>query len=129
MSGFAERRDYRVFEDWLQAYGHAWEAQDSAAFAARFADHCRYYWSPFVPVIEGPDAVADAFNEAIAKQNNIRFRYTVIDWSDRTGTSHWQCSFARADGTEVIIDGILRAILDDDDLCEEFHEWWHSNED
>ena len=128
MSSLPERREFRVFEDWLQSYGQAWEAKDADAFSAQFADQCRYLWSPFADVLEGRDAVASAFREAVENQHGIKFRYTVIDWADHSGTAHWRCEFARKGGKEVIVDGILRAFLDEDSLCEEFHEWWHSNE-
>lgn len=129
MSSLPERREFRAFEDWLQAYGQAWEAKDADAFSTQFADPCQYFWSPFAEVLEGRDAVAGAFREAVGNQHDIAFRYSVIDWSDRAGTAHWRCQFKRKDGKEVIVDGILRAFLDDDGLCDEFHEWWHSNEE
>jgi hypothetical protein len=127
MNDLPERRSYQVFENWIQAMGAAWEARDKNSFAQLFTENAHYYWTPFDQVLAGRDQIGGAVGQAFANQQNIKFRYNVIDWSDRAGTAHWRCTFDR-DGKQIIVDGILRAIIDEDGFCEEFKEWWHSTE-
>jgi len=128
MNDLPERRSYQVFENWIQAMGTAWEARDADAFVQLFTDKARYYWTPFREVLEGRRQIAGAVQQAFEDQCEIMFRYNVIDWSDRAGTAHWTCTFNRESGDKITIDGVLRAILNEDGLCEEFREWWHSDE-
>ena len=128
MNELPERRSYQVFENWIQAMGAAWEARDADRFAQLFTKNAHYYWTPFQEMLEGRGQIANAVEKAVTAQQDVKFRYNVIDWSDRAGTAHWRCTFNRENGDQVIIDGMLRAILDEDGLCEEFREWWHSNE-
>lgn len=128
MSHFPERREYHIFEKWLQAYGQAWQETDLSAFARLFTSDARYFWTPFEKPLNGREQISTRVEAAFARQKNIHFRYTVIDWTDRSGTAHWICTFERKDGSRVTVDGMLRAIIDQDGLCEEFREWWHSSE-
>lgn len=119
--------DDRVFERWLDGYGFAWQARDPEAFTDLFSDEARYYWTPFDAPKYGTSEISKAFSDAVATQEDIHFEYSLIAFDDDTGLAHWHCRFNRG-GNAVEIDGILRALFDDEGLCEEFREWWHSTE-
>ena len=48
------------FERWLQAYGQAWEARDSAAAVRLFSKNAAYHWTPFDPPYVGRAEIAAA---------------------------------------------------------------------
>ena len=54
------------FEEWLAAYGAAWEAKDGAAFAGLFEKDALYYWTPFEDPQKGRDEIKTAFDDAVA---------------------------------------------------------------
>ncbi len=119
--------DDMAFERWLDGMGSAWQAKDAEAFCDLFADSARYFWTPFEAPKYGTDEIAEAFRSAVATQEDIHFEHSLVAWQDDTGLAHWHCRFNR-DGKAVEIDGMLRALFDDEGLCDEFREWWHSTD-
>ena len=117
------------FDNWLAAYGLAWERRDAQAFAALFTPDVHYHWTPFEEPRVGRDAVAEAFEAAVVRQRDIRFTASALSRSDPGGIAHWRCSFKRA-GTDytVRLDGMLVVEFADSGLCRIFREWWHSDE-
>jgi len=116
-----------AFKQWIDGYGAAWQAKDIDAFGDLFSNTARYYWTPFEKPKCGAEEIAGAFRAAVVTQENIQFEYSLLAWQDDTGFAHWVCRFNRA-GSAVEIDGILRGIFNENGLCEEFREWWHSTE-
>lgn len=121
--------DNAAFEQWLAAYGAAWEQRDGEAFAALFAPGCAYFWTPFEEPRRGRGDVAEAFSAATGTQEDIHFGYQSLGVLHDTGIAHWRTSLRRTtSGARVHIDGMLTAAFDDDGLCRTFREWWHSDE-
>ena len=114
---------------WLGRYGRAWEARDADRFAALFSPDVRYHWTPFDEPQAGRGAVADAFRNAVQRQEDILFDATILSFQERTGIARWRCSFRRPGATSrVRLDGIFLMEFDDAGLCATFREWWHSDE-
>lgn len=120
--------DQKIFERWLDAYGAAWEARDSDAFAAVFTEDATYQWTPFEEPKHGRQEIGDAFWDAVEGQRNIHFRYRVLSVSGDLGVCRWWCEFERVSGVHVALDGIFVCQLTTDELCCQFQEWWHRQE-
>lgn len=115
---------------WLDEYGRAWEARDASAFVRLFSHDVRYHWTPFEAAREGRDGLAEAFEAATARQEQIAFSATMLGIHDGSALAHWQCSFVRIDsGLPVRLDGIFLMEFNADGQCERFREWWHSDEE
>lgn len=114
---------------WLAAYGRAWEQKDAHAFSALFTPDVHYHWTPFEQPGVGREALAEAFEAAVARQSEIRFTASALTGGESSLVACWRCSFRRV-GAEytVRLDGIFLMDFADDGLCRVFREWWHSDE-
>lgn len=117
-----------ALEAWLDRYGRAWEAKDTAAFVGLFAAEASYHWTPYREPQRGRAELATAFEAAIARQRDIVFTHTI--WSSSPAVCHWHCEFLRVPGDRrVELDGVFHMTFDVHGVCTEFREWWHSDED
>ncbi len=117
------------FENWLQAYGAAWQAKDASAFAALFEEDGLYYWTPFEDPKKGRDEIAAAFSDAVANQQDIDFGARLLYVQAQLGAAHWSCAFTRTNtGERVHLDGIFVVQFNDKGSALSFREWWHSDE-
>ncbi len=116
-------------QTWLERYGQAWQARDANAFAQLFSVDATYYWGPFRAPQRGRQEIASAVRSAFSGQQDVRFAYSLLTESTSPCIAHWTCEFVRP-GSEksVSIDGIFLLRFDAQGLCEEFREWWHSDE-
>jgi hypothetical protein len=121
--------DEQAFRQWLTRYGEVWESRYPEGVAGLYSENVRYYWTPFDPPKQGPGEIVTASREASSRQENIHFTYEVIVLRQNKGWARWWCSFVRAStGRKIRLDGILQATFDEQGLCTEFREWWHSDE-
>lgn len=121
--------DEQAFDQWLHRYGEVWESRYPEGVADLYSEDVEYYWTPFDQPKRGREEVVAASREASSRQENIRFRYEMLAVRENKGWARWWCSFLRVGtGREVRIDGILQATFDEQGLCTEFREWWHSDE-
>ena len=117
------------FDAWLADYGKAWERKERGDFCGLFAEDARYYWTPVEEPKAGRRGIGAAFSEAVAGQDGIRFSWELLDVTGARGIAHWRCRFRRVcSGRDVLLDGMLVAVFDEDGLCTDFREWWHSDE-
>ncbi|MFQ5568594.1 MAG: nuclear transport factor 2 family protein [Rhodothermales bacterium] len=121
--------DRQAFEQWVRAYGAAWEAKDTAAFTRLFTEDARYYWTPFEAPKEGRAGIAEAFERAVVTQRDIHFGYEVLAVGEQRCVARWWCTLVRmATGRTARLDGILMVEPTKESLCAVFREWWHSDE-
>ncbi len=121
--------DEQTFHQWLTRYGEVWESRYPEGVAELYSEHVLYYWTPFDRPKQGRGEIIAASREASSRQENIQFRYELLALREHKGWARWWCSFVRVTtGRKVRLDGILEATFDDEDLCTEFREWWHSDE-
>lgn len=114
-------------QSWLSAYGRAWEQKEIDTFLGLFTHDVRYYWTPFEEPKQGRERLAQAFESAVARQESIKFRSTVLCADGQRGLAHWHCSFDRVPGgRRVELDGVFQMEFDSDGRCRVFREWWHS---
>lgn len=118
-----------AFESWLDAYGHAWEKQDSEALAALFAEDATYQETPFEAPMQGQTAIREYAIQAEQSQDEVHFSYEVLAVARDMGIARWRASFVRVpSGARIALDGILLAVLSDENRCSLFQEWWHRQE-
>jgi hypothetical protein len=56
---------------WLDAYGRAWERQDTEAFVACFTEDAAYHWGPWGEPLRGHDDIRAQTKRAISEQEGI----------------------------------------------------------
>lgn len=122
--------DVAGMEQWLEAYGKAWEEKDADSFTGLFSPDVLYYWTPFEEPKRGRDGLAQAFHAAVSRQRDIHFTSKILATAtEGKGIAHWHCAFDRiGTGVRVSLDGIFLMEFGDDDRCSVFREWWHSDE-
>src|ERR1044072_9692359 len=99
--------DQQQFQQWLDAYGKAWEDRDAGAFVRLFTPECLYYWTPFGEPKRGRAEIAKAFTDATNTQEEIRFGCEVLFADSAVGVAHWRCTFTRRlTGRVVKLDGM-----------------------
>ncbi len=133
LRGPKERTSRRVTPDvlngWLAAFGRAWEARDSRAVCALFAEDATYQPGPFDEAMHGLDAIAQYWSHTTAGQEHIQFEHRVLATEEDRGTVHWWAAFTRLhSGARVKLDGILTVTFDQRGRCKTFQEWWHRQE-
>ena len=121
----------RDFENWLKAYGDAWEQGDASATKRLFTRDARYYETPFDEPMTGLDEISKYWNDnAALDQKEIRFSYEALAMHKNVGLAHWQANFIRlSSGRRVTLDGIFKIVFSDDGKCQVFREWWHRLEE
>jgi SnoaL-like protein len=118
-----------LFARWLRRYGEVWESRYPEGVRDLYSPDVLYYWTPFDEPKRGEEEIVEASREASSRQDNISFSSELIAVNGNLGWARWQCSFRRvATGREVRLDGILQATFDEQGRCNEFREWWHSDE-
>jgi uncharacterized protein (TIGR02246 family) len=122
--------DVRVFQEWLEAMGRAWEGRDPEAAARLFTEDATYQETPFVEPMKGRAAIRTYWEEVPRSQDQIQFQWEVLAFArDGEGLARWRTSFVRIpSAVRVELDGILLVRLVEDGRCAEFREWWHRRE-
>lgn len=117
--------DYHQFQEWLKAYGRAWEERDAGAVAALFSEDAVYYEKPFVEPAYGRKGVRDYWINAVGDHRDIRFNYEILTLYDGRGIACWQATFTLAsNGHHAMLDGIFFLKFEERGLCQELREWW-----
>ena len=111
-------------EEWIEAYGRAWEEREPDAAAALFTKDAVYRAHPFREPHLGTDGIRAYWAQATATQADVRVRFgEPIVSGERTAVEWW--TTMRAEGEEVTIPGCLLLRFARDGRCEELREYWH----
>jgi hypothetical protein len=119
-----------TFEEWLDAYGEAWQKGDAQAAIDLFSDNAKYYETPFNEPMIGKQAIQKYWSEGAGEsQKNVRFAYEAITVLKSKGLAQWHASFVRIPSENYVeLDGFLVAEFDNAGKCSVFREWWHRRE-
>jgi ketosteroid isomerase-like protein len=113
-------------DQWLDAYGRAWEQGDAETAAGLYAEDVKYFETPFSEPATGREAVRGYCLEAAAAQRDVRFSHEAYVMDCDTGIARWHCSFVRVPtGVHVELDGMFVLTFDEEGKCRELREWWH----
>lgn len=113
-------------DDWIAAYGRAWEERDADAAAALFTSDAVYRDHPLGPPHLGADGVAKYWSDVTATQSAVavRFGAPVVSADElRAAVEFWVTM--TNDGSDVTLTGILMLQFADDGRCRELREAWH----
>lgn len=115
-------------ENWLRAYGQAWERRDPAAAARLFAQRIRYYETPFAEPVVGRRGIVEYWAAATRGQRDVVFSSEIVALAGDNAVVRWSAEFIRvASGRRRRLDGIMLLRFDDRGLCTQLREWWHSS--
>jgi predicted SnoaL-like aldol condensation-catalyzing enzyme len=112
-------------EEWLEAYGLAWEEGDSEAAASLFTENAIYCSHPFREPHVGREGILAYWTEATSTQSDVSVRFGApVAAGDRLSVEWW--ATFRDEGEEVTLPGILLLRFAPDGRCEELREYWHT---
>jgi hypothetical protein len=113
-------------QEWIDAYGRAWETRDADAAAALFTAGGVYRDHPLGPPHHGQDGVRTYWSTVTSTQDHVRVRWgePVVSADARKAAVEWWVTMLNG-GAEVTLTGILFLRFAPDGLCEELREAWH----
>ena len=116
-------------QNWLNAYGRAWETRDPDAAAALFSEDAVYWQTPFGPPAQGQEGVRTYWAGATSTQTDITFGHEILAVTENRGIARWSAQFMRATtGATVRLDGIFLLDFAGEWVCRSLREWWHQSE-
>ena len=113
-------------DEWIAAYGRAWEERDADAAAALFTSDAVYRDHPLGPPHLGSAGVHAYWSGVTATQSDVavRFGAPVVAADERKAAVEFWVTMANG-GADVTLTGILLLRFDSDGRCEELREAWH----
>jgi hypothetical protein len=113
-------------DDWIAAYGRAWEERDADAAAALFSSDAVYRDHPLGAPHLGADGVRKYWSDVTATQAGVaaRFGSPVVSSDERRAAVEFWVTMQNG-GADVTLTGILMLRFDDDGRCSELREAWH----
>jgi len=117
------------FQQWLEAYGRAWESRDPQAAAELYPGDATYQVTPFLEPLRGPQAILGYWTEVARTEENISFGYEILPVTEQYGIARWHASFVRTPpGLPTKLDGIFVITLNAGGKCTSLREWWHKQQ-
>lgn len=116
--------DLEAAQQWLSAYGRAWEQRDPEAAAGLFSEDGSYAWGPFEEPLRGRKAIRERWAEVTRLQRDVHFGSEVLGVVRAGAVARWWCSFD-VDDAGIELEGIFLIVLTEDGECREFREWWN----
>jgi hypothetical protein len=119
------------FDDWLDAYGRAWESRNpqAAADADLYAEDGTYQVTPFLEPMRGKQAILEYWTNVAQTQQDIQFGYQILAVTPEHGIARWWASFVIVPpGLQTKLDGIFLISLDENSRCHSLREWWHKQQ-
>jgi uncharacterized protein (TIGR02246 family) len=117
------------FDDWLDAYGRAWESRNPQAAADLYAEDGTYQVTPFLEPMRGKQAILEYWTNVAQTQQDIQFGYQILAITPDHGIARWWASFVIVPpGLQTKLDGIFLISLDENSRCHSLREWWHKQQ-
>jgi len=117
------------FDDWLDAYGRAWESRNPQAAADLYAEDGTYQVTPFLEPMRGKQAILKYWTHVAQTEQTIQFGYEILAVTPEHGVARWWASFVIVPpGLQTKLDGIFLISLDENSRCHSLREWWHKQQ-
>ncbi len=117
------------FDDWLDAYGRAWESRNPQAAADLYAEDGTYQVTPFLEPMRGKQAILEYWTNVAQTQQDIQFGYQILAVTPEHGIARWWASLVIVPpGLQTKLDGIFLISLDENSRCHSLREWWHKQQ-
>jgi ketosteroid isomerase-like protein len=114
----------------MDAYGEAFDAQDSDAAAKLFTEDGTYQWGPFGKKLVGREAIRAEWEAHDDPDEVAEMTYEVIAVTPAVGVARWLASHTNPrEKKRSRYDGVFVITLTPDGLCDSFAEWWDSREE
>lgn len=111
-------------QEWVEAYGRAWQEQDADAVVALFTEDAEYRSSPFGEPGIGSAGIRDYWTRVTSTQEDADVRMgTPIVAGDRVVVEWW--ATMRDEGEEITLPGCLLLRFAPDGRCATLREYWH----
>lgn len=115
------------FNEWLKGLKGAWETKNPQAAVDLCADSFIWYETPFGKPITTKQELLEEWQTVPLNQKDISMSYEIITITDDFGLAHWNAKFTRLpSGEQAHLDGIYKVMLNDKNLCTEFHQWYNA---
>jgi ketosteroid isomerase-like protein len=113
-------------EQWVEGYRRAWEERDGDAAAALFSADASYRDDIFAEPHRGREGVHAYWTGVTAAQSEPRVRMgnPFVDGDDRVAVEFWTTMLVGGD--ELTLPGCLLLRFDDEGLCTDLREYWHT---
>jgi SnoaL-like domain len=114
-----------TIDDWVEGYRVAWETMDGNAAAALFTGDARYRSNIFEEPHAGRAGIEAYWADVTAGQSEVAVRMgsPVVEGS-RAVVEFWTTMLAG--GEPLTLPGCLLLHFDDDGLCMDLREYWHT---
>ena len=110
-------------DEWVAAYGRAWEDGDPDAAVALFTDDAVYRSHTSREPNRGRDGIHAYWTEATSDQADVDVEFGQPIVAGRRVAVEWWATM-RVGGEELTLPGCLVLRFDEDGLCEELREYW-----
>lgn len=115
------------FDKWLIGLKNAWESKNPQAAADLCAENVLWYETPFGKPLRTKQEIFDEWQTVPNDQKNIVVSYEILVTTDKFGIAHWGATFTRIPSEEKAhLDGVYKVLLNDENLCTEFHQWYNA---
>jgi SnoaL-like domain len=112
-------------DEWIEAYGRAWEERDPAAAAALFTEDALYRSHPLREPHVGSEGVRAYWTRATLTQADVDVRFgDPLVVGDKVAVEWW--ATMQDEDAEETIPGCLLLRFAEDGRCEELREYWHA---
>lgn len=112
-------------EQWLRAYGEAWEKRDAEGVCRLFKEDAQYFETPYAEPFRGHEGIRSYWSSVTADQRDIAFESQPVGVVDSTGIARWSAKFASS-GANVELNGVFLLEFDAQGHCKTLREWWHA---
>jgi hypothetical protein len=114
------RVDIEQLENWVRRYRAAWESNEPAEIADLYAADATYRMRPYLPPVEGRDAIVADWLDRADEPGETEFDYEILAVTDDVGVV--QCRTTYTSGEHYHNLWLVR--LDDEARATDFTEWW-----
>jgi hypothetical protein len=111
-------------QEWVDAYGRAWNDADADAAAALFTEEAEYRSSPFREPAVGSDGIRAYWERATSSQEEVDVRMGTPIVAGNVAAVEWWTTM-RDDGEWITLPGCLLLRFAPDGRCEALREYWH----
>ena len=114
-----------LFEKWFFNLKTAWETKNPQLAADICSENLLWYETPFDEPLKTKGEVLDEW-QTVSKQEDISVEYQILAVEGQTAITQWSAKFIRIpSGEKVEMEGIFKVRLNNEGLCEEFHQWYN----
>ena len=113
--------DFEQLEDWVRRYRATWETNQPADIADLYAVDATYRMRPYLPPVEGRDAIVADWLKRADEPGDTEFDYEILAVTDDLGVVHCRTTYA---STGEHYHNLWLVRLDDEGRATDFTEWW-----